>query len=142
MVSANPEHGPTSHMEKLTPFLEETYSSSELRRVTKIYQEGRALEPMPSNCRVVVNMPVYYMEKNLNHALRQYVNQDARQKGAEFELAVYINGPSGVDIEKTIPYEQAMAFQREQPGVRIVSSSRGRIRKNKRIFREFAKTLL
>lgn len=87
-------------------------------------QEIRSREissgPMQPNCRVVVNMPVLNLEKNLYNALAQYSNQDLSKQGKEFVVALLINGPMGVDLESSEPYKAARKFMVDHPEVKVV----------------------
>lgn len=103
-------------------FMSRHYNAHELHRLKRVKatEVGAA---MTSKCRVVINVPVLYKEKGLYQSLSQYLNQDLdkdEKDKKEFVVAVYVNGPNGVDLANTGPYKAALKFMADHPRVKVV----------------------
>ncbi len=104
-------------------FIEMRFRPAEKRALGRIEKSARKPnEPMSPNCRVVINIPVHFGEKNLEKTLLQYLNQTALEGGKEevgFEIVVLVNGPDGTDLKSTTAYKHAIAIQEKFPELKI-----------------------
>ncbi len=121
MVNVSPSNEAGSlDREGVESFLSANYTPEEYEQLLEVKRRELGANTMRSNTRVVVNMPVLYLEKNLNRALSQYLGQDLKLKGKDFVVAVYINGPNGVELETSEPYKAVLKFTKDHPELNVV----------------------
>jgi hypothetical protein len=96
-------------------FADQHYSSaSAKKRLSLLRNNMEATAPMNPDCRVVIDIPCFYNEKNLGRTLRRYLNQTALDREMPFEIVVLINAPlqeaSREDILASPAYSDAQEF--------------------------------